>query len=114
MRAGPAVFLAASPVATKMPAPMMPPIPMAVRDTGPRTRLRCSPVASVWARASGFLRSSPLMGAPPGRLFEARLGRLAQGLEGGVLLSLPPLLGRFPAGLALLHLKLRGSRSGRL
>src|SRR3954449_4054786 len=107
MRAGPAVFLAASPVATKMPAPMMPPIPMAVRDTGPRTRLRCSPVASVWARASGFLRSSPLTGAP-GTLFEARLGRLAQGFEGGVLLGLPPLLGRLAAGLALLHRRLRG------
>src|SRR4051812_48098067 len=99
MRAGPATWCAALPVVTKIPDPMMPPIPRAVRAHGPRTRLRCSPVASVWARASGFLRSSPLTGAPPGRLFEARLGRLAQGLEGGVLLGLPPLLGRLPAGL---------------
>src|SRR5205823_8928001 len=64
-----------------MPAPMMPPIPMAVRDTGPRTRLRCSPVASVWARASGFLRSSPLTGAPRGGYLKRDLDDLRRVLK---------------------------------
>src|SRR5580698_2188254 len=44
--AGPAYFAAADPVRTKMPAPMMAPIPRVIRFTGPSARLRlCSPVS---------------------------------------------------------------------
>src|SRR5258708_12302616 len=43
---GPAYSDAAEPVSTKMPAPMIAPIPSVTRFTGPRARLRlCSPVA---------------------------------------------------------------------
>src|SRR6478736_6561398 len=38
MRAGPAVFRAASPVATKIPAPITAPMPKAVNVTGPSAR----------------------------------------------------------------------------
>src|ERR1700692_1992757 len=42
---GPAYSAAADPVITKMPAPMMAPIPSVTRFTGPRARFRlCSPV----------------------------------------------------------------------
>ncbi len=37
--AGPACIAAACPVSTKMPVPMMAPMPSIVRSTGPRTRL---------------------------------------------------------------------------
>src|SRR5713226_3064883 len=46
MIAGPAYSEAADPVSTKMPAPMIAPIPSVTRFTGPRARLRlCSPVS---------------------------------------------------------------------
>src|SRR5436190_13933842 len=58
MRTGPATSLAAAPVATKMPAPMMAPTPRAVSVTGPRTRLRrLSPSASA-SRARRDLRAN--------------------------------------------------------
>jgi hypothetical protein len=41
--AGPASLAAARPVMTKMPAPMMAPMPSEVSETGPSTRL--SPVS---------------------------------------------------------------------
>src|SRR5262245_46388824 len=90
-----------------MPAPITAPMPRAVSDHGPRTRLRWSPLASPAAAVSGFLTNSPLTVGPPegsdGRLFEPGLGWLALGLEGGVLKGLAALLGRLPPGLALLH-----------
>src|SRR6201988_3568026 len=44
--AGPANCAAACPVITKIPAPMMPPIPKVTRLIGPRARFRqCSPVS---------------------------------------------------------------------
>src|SRR4030088_448119 len=47
---GPACSAAASPVNTKMPVPMMAPIPSVTRLIGPRTRLsECSPVAAASA-----------------------------------------------------------------
>src|ERR1700739_4485332 len=46
MIAGPAYSEAADPVSTKMPAPMMAPIPSVTRFIGPRARFRlCSPVS---------------------------------------------------------------------
>src|SRR4051812_3412687 len=63
--AGPATFLAAAPVATKMPAPITAPMPRAVRETGPRTRLSWSALASLWTATSGFLTSNRLMGGAP-------------------------------------------------
>src|SRR5260221_9480811 len=54
MIAGPAYSDAAEPVSTKMPAPMIAPIPRVTRFTGPRARLRlCSPVAE-----ASFIRVS--------------------------------------------------------
>src|SRR5688572_24983363 len=47
--AGPACAAAAWPVSTKMPVPMMAPIPRSVRSTGPSTRL------SGWARSTGSI-----------------------------------------------------------
>ncbi len=44
--AGPAYCAAAWPVSTKMPAPIMAPIPSVIRFTGPSARFRlCSPVS---------------------------------------------------------------------
>src|SRR5271157_2902502 len=46
MMAGPAYREAADPVSTKMPAPMMAPIPRVIKLTGPSARFRlCSPVS---------------------------------------------------------------------
>src|SRR3954471_8043026 len=46
MIAGPAYCAAAAPVRTKMPAPMMAPIPNVTRFTGPKARFRlCSPTS---------------------------------------------------------------------
>src|SRR5208337_288712 len=46
MMAGPAYREAADPVSTKMPAPIMAPIPNVIKLTGPRARFRlCSPVS---------------------------------------------------------------------
>src|SRR5437660_4625691 len=48
--AGPACCAAASPVSTKMPVPMMAPMPSVTRLRGPSTRLsECSPVAAASA-----------------------------------------------------------------
>src|SRR5215213_9596150 len=130
MRDGPATFLAAAPVATKMPAPITAPIPRAVSCTGPRTRFSWAPSASVRAATSGFLANSPPMPGPSrvvtemngpaagrgafGVLLEPRLGGHAFDLECGVLLPLPAHLGRLAAGLALLHGGLlRGTRRSR-
>ena len=49
--AGPAYKAAAAPVSTKMPVPMMAPIPSVIRLIGPSARLRqCSPVSCASAR----------------------------------------------------------------
>src|SRR6266436_6984305 len=54
MIAGPAYSDAAEPVSTKIPAPMIAPIPSVTRFTGPRARLRlCSPVS-----AASFIKVS--------------------------------------------------------
>src|SRR5438045_2400601 len=64
MRAGPAVLFAASPVATKMPAPMTAPMPRAVSVTGPRMRRkRCSPAISSSRTWSDFFAKSWFNGA---------------------------------------------------
>src|SRR5436190_278127 len=48
--AGPACCAAASPVSTKMPVPMMAPMPSVTRLIGPRTRLsECSPLTAASA-----------------------------------------------------------------
>src|SRR5580765_1664068 len=66
--AGPVLSCAATPVRTKMPVPMMAPIPIAVRETGPSTRRRrCSPAISSRSSLSGFFANSWLaMRSPPG------------------------------------------------
>src|ERR1700722_18777811 len=54
MMPGPAYRAAAVPVRTKMPAPMMQPIPSAVRLTGPRVLPRAWPSPSAMMSARGF------------------------------------------------------------
>ncbi len=55
--AGPAWFAAATPVRTKMPVPMMPPIPSAVSAVADRTRFSWVPLASSACRSEiGFGR----------------------------------------------------------
>src|ERR1017187_8775042 len=58
--AGPVYCAAVVPVSTKMPAPMMAPIPKVIRFTGPSTRLsECSPTCPASSRSvlSGFRMS---------------------------------------------------------
>src|SRR5215469_14456533 len=50
--AGPAWLAAATPVRTKMPVPMMPPMPSAVRAVPERTRLSFGPLESSACRSS--------------------------------------------------------------
>src|SRR5262249_46002689 len=72
MRAGPVVSRAIAPVVTKIPAPMMAPMPMLVSCTGPSTR-RSRPAWASWSsRASGFRAkswlirtSAPVIGGGP-------------------------------------------------
>src|SRR5438093_8548657 len=76
MSPGPALSWAASPVSTKMPAPMMAPTPRAVRLTGPSTRRsRCSPSISESRTATGLTAKSWLRSfipaPPPGRSLAA-------------------------------------------
>jgi hypothetical protein len=53
LHAGPAWSAAAWPVRTKMPAPMMAPMPRVVRFSGPRDRFsECSPTSSACARSA--------------------------------------------------------------
>ena len=57
--AGPASWAATRPVMTKMPAPMMAPMPSEVRAIGPRMRRRrFSPAASACSVSSDFLANS--------------------------------------------------------
>src|SRR6185437_14163031 len=59
--AGPAAVAATGPVRTKIPVPMMAPMPRVTRFTGPSERLsECSPVseASAMITLSGFLANS--------------------------------------------------------
>src|SRR5919198_2036475 len=59
MTPGPAMLAAVLPVVTKMPAPMMAPIPSDVRATGPRARRsRFSPFISSRSVSSDFLANS--------------------------------------------------------
>src|SRR5262245_8643909 len=61
MIAGPASMAATRPVMTKMPAPMIAPMPRDVSPTGPSTRRsRFSPSASARSVASDFLANSCL------------------------------------------------------
>src|SRR5207245_1394698 len=76
MRPGPALSCAASPVSTKMPAPMMAPTPRAVRLTGPSTRRsRFSPSISASSTSTGLTAKSWLRrfipAPPPGRSLAA-------------------------------------------
>src|SRR6266571_2869074 len=60
--AGPPTLCAAAPVATKMPAPMMAPMPRLVSWIGPSTRRRrCSPFISSSRISRGFLVNRLLM-----------------------------------------------------
>src|SRR5678816_1726027 len=61
--AGPAYCAAAVPVRTKMPAPMIAPMPRRVRLRAPSDRLReCSPSsdASLWRNSTLFLDHKPM------------------------------------------------------
>ena len=63
--AGPASSAATRPVITKMPAPMMAPMPSEVRATGPSTRRRrFSPSASARSVSSDFLANSCFQNMP--------------------------------------------------
>ena len=67
--AGPALSWAAMPVSTKMPVPMMAPMPRLVSCTGPSTRRRrFSPFISSSSSSSGFLAKSGLPMRAPGWL----------------------------------------------
>src|SRR6185437_10002870 len=57
--AGPACWAAATPVSTKMPVPMMPPIPKAISAGMPRARTRCLPAASSWYSETGLIANKP-------------------------------------------------------
>src|SRR5262249_61262964 len=69
MMAGPASWAATRPVITKIPEPMMAPLPSEVSEIGPRTRRRrLSPSASARSVSRDFLANSCLknMGIPLG------------------------------------------------
>ena len=59
--AGPACCAAASPVSTKMPVPMMPPIPNVIRDGMPSARTSPSSEASFLYSAIGLVANIPLI-----------------------------------------------------
>src|SRR2546423_222790 len=73
--AGPALLLAATPVSTKMPVPMVAPTPILVSCSGPSTRRRRpSPAISFRSSSSGFLLNRLLaIGTPPRRVMFSRL-----------------------------------------
>ena len=74
--AGPAYCAAAWPVSTKMPVPMMAPMPSVTRLIGPSTRFsECSPVAaaSAFSCSIDFVRSRCELIQPPGRADASRL-----------------------------------------
>src|SRR5438128_10765436 len=114
MRPGPALSCAASPVSTKMPAPMMAPTPREVSATGPRTRRsRCSPASSASSTSTGLTAKSWLRGliaTPPPPSFDSRVTGLAPacnakraldvcgvaGLEEAGQLARPPVRDRSP------------------
>ena len=56
--AGPAKFAAALPVITKMPAPMMAPMPRLIRLNGPSERFRSLWSNSCWICATDFFANS--------------------------------------------------------
>ena len=58
---GPANFAAAIPVRTKMPAPMMAPMPSDVRLTGPSTRLRRWSVSASACKSATRRRANKFM-----------------------------------------------------
>ncbi len=59
--AGPACWAAASPVSTKMPVPMMPPMPKAIRAGTPNARFKLLSEASFWYAAMGLVASIPFI-----------------------------------------------------
>ena len=68
--AGPALCAAACPVSTKIPAPMIAPMPSVIRLIGPSARFRecsCSSAASCMITFSGFVASNgfPIRDFPP-------------------------------------------------
>src|SRR6187455_1710252 len=61
---GPAFAAAAWPVSTKMPVPMIAPMPSAMRFIGPRTRRSpCVPAADSRRAEMGFVRNSDMAGS---------------------------------------------------
>ena len=91
--AGPACSAAAWPVRTKMPAPMIAPIPRVTRFRGPRARCsECSPVSSASARSAVMdfvahrLIEAPFAagrGATPARRMACTLGCAGARRQGG-------------------------------
>src|SRR5579872_6628862 len=59
-RAGPAFCEAAVPVSTKMPVPMIEPMPSAVRFQGPSDRRSAPPSASALSSVSDFVEKRPM------------------------------------------------------
>ena len=60
--AGPAFCEAAVPVRTKMPVPMIDPMPSAVRFHGPSDRRSRPRSASAWSSPNDFFVNSPIFG----------------------------------------------------
>src|SRR5882757_5693716 len=70
--AGPACAAAARPVSTKMPVPMMAPMPSSTRSVAVSVRLRpCDPSASICRSSTDFVANS---GFPLGIFFFLRCG----------------------------------------
>src|ERR1700733_11160098 len=98
--AGPAFCDAAVPVSTKMPVPMIEPIPSAVRCQGPSDRRSWPPSASACRSANDFLENRPMRPSVP----QPGLARLAHDQRAGTgltCLESEAVLGRRLAGVAL-------------
>jgi len=73
MMAGPAWAAATWPVRTKMPAPMMAPMPRLIRLMGPRDRFSSLLAASFWIWDTDFLRNRRFpLGLRPSADIESR------------------------------------------
>ena len=84
--AGPANCAAAVPVSTKMPAPMMAPMPRVIRLMGPSARLSVwppspSPSASAMMVLMGLVANNPLAHAHPPRNQASGARRCRAGFE---------------------------------
>src|SRR6476469_6696792 len=98
--AGPAFCDAAVPVSTKIPVPMIEPMPSAVRCHGPSDRRSRPPSASACRSLSDFLESRP-MGESVAQATPWRLARSKRDGIGLTRLQREAVLGRGQAGIAL-------------